>query len=608
MGFLKSFFASLLALIVAGFLLFVVFIVSIVGVMTSVMPSVESVEDNSVLVVSFKDGVVETATSPFGVIDINTMTVRSPTILYDALTAIHSAATDDCIKGIYINLKGGANAAIVEEIRGAIEEFKVSGKFVVAYSDSYSQMAYYFSSIADFIYLNPEGVLEWKGLSSSQFFYKELLDKMGVKPEIIRYGRYKSAVEPYMDAGMSRESREQATGLVDGLWSVIVSDVAKSRDIDVDKLRNYASNLSIVDPNAALKYGLIDGVAYEDQVLDIIALLASSDQGSNIVWQSYIAMILVDKSTKDVDDPAFIELSKYSQYKFSIGNPTSSNEVAVVYASGVIVDGDGDVEQIGGAALAKKLRKLRNDDNVKSVVLRINSPGGSALAAEIVWREMELLKAKKPIVVSMGAVAASGGYYIAAPADIIVVDKFTITGSIGVFGVMMNVSEGLEEHLGINVDIVNSERSADLGSPFRGMTSSERAFMQRQVDRVYKTFVGHVADGRNLTYENVDKIAEGRVWSGADALNVGLVDGYGGLMRAILLAADKAGLGEEFRVNQVFNVEDEFSTLLNSFFEVFSGVFSGGVTGSYQHYINSVDKLLKNQGVQALMPVDITLD
>ena len=606
MSFFKTFLAALLAFIVVNVLLFVFSILFIAGVATMFEQSPTPVKSNSVLLVNFENGVVETAASPINSIDFSSMKIISSTTLYSAVTSIYSAAEDDKIKGIYINLNGNASIAIAEEIRCAIETFKESGKFVIAYSDYYSQLGYYFSSVADKIYVNPEGSVEWSGISSSVMFYKGLLDKLGVKAEVIRHGTFKAAVEPFIMNSMSPENRLQNQKIVNSVWGTILGEVSRSRCIDSLVLSNYATDLAISSAADAYKYGLVDGLAYEDQVMKIINRSVARDSITDDEFKAEVDSILLDKG----DDSEFkLNLVSLNNYSGSVVNKNilSKNKVAIIYANGEIVDGSGEEGQVGSSTLTKKLRAAREDDKVKSVVLRVNSPGGSALASEVMWREVELLRAKKPVVISMGAVAASGGYYISAPGDMILADKFTLTGSIGVFGLLMNVEEGMRDKLGITVDIVNTNPSASMGTPFRALTNKERDFLQGSVERVYTTFVNRVSAGRNLSFEDVDKIGQGRVWSGVDALKVGLIDNHGGLIDAITIAADKAGVSSDYKVIEMTDIDDSLLLLLNSLNSVKANMIKSELGDMYEH-ITSVKTMLKSTGVQARMPYTMTIE
>ena len=548
MKFFKVFLAALLAVVVAGIIKFI-FWISVLGGMMSSMDSGVKVKNDSVLTLDFAEIIADAPSNdPLAGIDLMSLSSTSRISLYDALRAIDAAAADKRIKGIYIHpaLGGGPDGwAVAEELREALTAFKQSGKFVVAYDDSYSQSEYYIASVADKIFLQPMGGLSWQGLSFTNMFYKGLFDKLGIEPEIFRptVCKYKSAVEPYFLTKMSDANRRQMQELADAMWSVIGGEVAASRGMDLARLNELTDKLAVCEAGDALKNGFVDQLLYEDEVETVIAELAGNDDWNEISFGDYVSQVGPDVSN------------------------LSAPQVAVLYAQGGIVDGNGTSgrgnEQIFGNTLAARIAALGDDDDVKAVVVRVNSPGGSALASDVIWREMTLLREKKPVIVSMGAYAASGGYYISAPADAIVADKLTLTGSIGVFGFMINPTEALRDKLGITFDGVKTNTSADMGTPGRSLTADERAFMMRGVDNVYGRFTSLVAEGRNLPLERVLDIAEGRVWAGATAREIGLADMCGGLKSAIAVAADKAGL-DKFRVVEKVEEPEGFAAIFSS--------------------------------------------
>lgn len=532
MDFIKTFLAGLLAFVVGGFVLFILGIVMLVGIAAAMGDQTPVVEPGSILRIDFSEVVTDAPSSdPLAGIDLFSMQQQRRLPLFRALRAIEAAKEDDRIEGIYLRMNGGggaAGSAVVEELREAIVDFRTSGKFVVAYNETYSQGQYYLASAADSIYLQPEGAIEWAGLSSSTMFYKGLFDKLGLKAEVFRptVCKYKSAVEPYILTGMSEANRRQMQVLVDAMWGTISGAVAESRGIDPAELKRLTDERAVTLPEDALRHRFVDGLRYEDQMEELFAELGAE--------------------TDDEGACTYVSLGDYAaqvQPALDFGAP----QVAIVYADGQIVDGEGSGEKIFGTTLARQLAEVRMDEEVAAVVLRVNSPGGSALASDVVWREMELLREEKPVVVSMGSYAASGGYYISCPADVIVADNLTLTGSIGVFGMYIDTIEALKNKLGITVDGVKTNAMAGMGET-SSLTAAERASVMRGVDKVYDTFTKHVAAGRNLPVERVLEIAEGRVWSGGDALRIGLVDGIGGLKMAIAQAVDKASLGDNYCV------------------------------------------------------------
>jgi len=532
MNFFKTFLAGVLAFFVGSFISSFMWFILVIVMMVSMDSTAVSVPKGSILKIDLSEQIVDSpSTDPFDGFDFMSMQSTKKLSLMKALRAIESAKDDDRIEGIYLRLNGGggvAGSALLEELRQGIVDFKESGKFVVSYNEVYSQGQYYLASAADSIYLQPQGGMDWTGLSASLVFYKGLFDKLDLKAEVFRPTacKYKSAVEPFILDKMSPANREQMQALVDSMWKTIAGSVAESRGIDLAELNRIADNLEISLPEEALEKRFVDRLLYEDGMDDVFASLG----------------VEADKD----GDYRFVSLGDYASQLPAAGK-LSAPQIAVVYAEGEIVDGEASNGSIGGNSLARELAGVREDDDVKAVVLRVNSPGGSALASDIIWREMELLKAEKPVIVSMGSYAASGGYYISAPADVIVADKMTLTGSIGVFGMYVDSREALKNKLGITVDGVQTNASAGMGG-LKPLTPVERAYIMRGVDKIYDTFTSYVAQGRNLPIEKVLDIAGGRVWSGEDALGIGLIDTYGGIKTAIAVAADKAELGDEYRV------------------------------------------------------------
>ncbi len=589
MNFFKSFLAALLAFFVANILWFVLGLLFIIGIAASIGSSKITVQPDSVLHIDFSTNIVDApSTDPFAGVDVYSMSVSQSNTMMQVMNAIEAAADDDRIKGIYINLtgSGGAPINLVEEIRAEIERFKKSGKFVISYGEIYSQGGYYLSSVADSVYLNPKGEMDWRGMAMQVMFYKGLLDKLDIQPEVFRHGTFKSAIEPYIMNRMSPENRLQMETLANSIWGTMVESIAASRNLSIDSLNDYASNLSAVAAEEALDKKMVDGLKYEDEVEDILR----------------------EKMYLDADeDINFITLSDYIASMMPNTGKSSKNRIQIIYADGQIVSGSSSKGMLGASTLAEQLAEARMDENVKAVVLRVNSPGGSALASEVIWREMELLREQKPIIVSMSSYAASGGYYISSPADVIVTDKTTLTGSIGVFGLKFNVGKALSDKVGITFDVAKTNPSADMGSLVRGVTPREREVIMKSIEDVYTTFVNHVAEGRNMTFDSVDAIGQGRVWSGADAKQIGLVDDFGGLREAILIAADKAEIAEDFRVSESFNTPSGLAAILGSIEARISERKLRAEFGEYCDQYRSIRSLMDNQGVQALWPYDITL-
>ena len=586
MNFFKTFLASLLAFIVANFVWFFLFIIIIAGV-AAIGSSTTVVEPKSVLKIDLSESIVDQPVNdPLAGFDPMSMNVQKSVSNMQVMNAIESAAQDDNIEGIYINLTGAGtvSAALLEEVRDYITAFKESGKFVVAYGEVYSQGGYYLASVADSIYLNPVGEMDWRGLAMQVMFYKGALDKLGIEPQVFRHGTFKSAVEPYIMSRMSPENRTQMETIASSIWGTMVADIAKERNLSIDSLNMFATDLSAMMAEDALANRMVDGLKYEDEVEDILR----------------------EKLELDADeDITFVTLGEY--IAANPYTPTySDNKIEVIYAEGQIVQGTSEQGTLGSTTLADQLAEARLDEEVKAVVLRVNSPGGSALASEVIWREMELLRQQKPVIVSMGDYAASGGYYISAPADAIIADATTLTGSIGVFGLMFNAEKALNNKLGITIDVAKTNPSADMGMPFRAVSSTERAKIMRSIEQVYSTFVNHVADGRNMTFDSVDAIGQGRVWTGNDGNRIGLVDEIGGLKYAIAIAADKAECLDDYMVRESMGEPTGLAALLSSLEAHISDRAMRKEMGAMYDEYRSLRALMENEGVQALaLPIEI---
>ena len=609
MKFFKTFLASLLAFIVGCFAMYMLTIMIFAGLLAIFSSPAYTPKTDSVLRLNVGTVTDSPSAYPLGSIDFSSMSVRNSTSLLSALNALEYAATDPNIKGLYINLDDWTqvSGAALEELRGAVLQFKSSGKFVVAYGDSYSQMEYYLASAADKVYVNPQGTVDLHGLTMQVMFYKGLLDKLGVEPIVIRHGTYKAAVEPYITDRMSEANREQNKLLAETVWNSMLGEIAASRGLSAEGIDEWINTLSITSARVAQEKGLVDGLLYKDQVEGILSRLVSMSGDDD----TDMARKIEEAAADTVSGNADLEIVQFPQYAVSLlpdMSKSGSDKVAVIYADGQIVDGEGGQNDvIGSEQIAGLLAEAREDDKIKAVVLRVNSPGGSALAAEVMWREVELLRQSKPVVVSMGAYAASGGYYISCPADVIFADNFTLTGSIGVFGMYMNAGKALKDKLGITVDGVNTNTYSDMGSVFRGMLAPEKAYAQNMVEQVYDTFVGHVAEGRNLTVQQVDAIGQGRVWSGRDAMRIGLVDEIGGLKSAVAVAADRAGIAADFRIEEITAPQDTFSMLLNALGGVKTALVKKELGEGFELY----DKVMRikrtEDGVQARMPFDAAI-
>ena len=595
-NFWSTFLACLLALVVANVVIGVFLVMVLAGIGTLFSETVPDVQQKTVLRLDFAEPISDDPSrnplSEMGFNDLISMRVARNYALIDVLKAIETAATDDRISGIYLNVSPnmGMGMATLEEIRDALLQFKESGKFIVSYADYYTQGSYYMATAADKVYLNPQGNVTWLGLASGVVFYKGLLDKLGVQVEAIRHGSFKSAVEPFILDKMSPENRLQMDALLGSIWGHVVKRVSDARGIDSAQLQRYASDLALQSARNTVDLKMVDSLVYASDVERMLCEMTDRDE-----------------------EPEFVSLGTYIDQPKTAVQKLSRNKIAVVYAEGQIVDGKSREGLVGGNSLASRLADVRRDDRVKAVVLRVNSPGGSALASEVIWHEIEQIRQERPVIVSMGNVAASGGYYISCPADAIMASPVTLTGSIGVFGLMFNGEQTLRNKLGITVDVAKTNPSADLGMTVFGavgvrpLSSAERQFMQNGVERVYETFVGHVAEGRNMSVAAVDSIGGGRVWSGIDAARIGLVDGFGGLREAIALAADRAGVAGDFRIVTPADELDPLSQVLRmmsaeSRAELFKGEF-GEIYSQYEMLQN----ILGAGGVQAIMPYDVRM-
>lgn len=586
---MKSFFKYVLATITGTILVFVVLFFVLVGVVSYSVSSMSSKEvhipADAVLYVSLDHPIPERTTSnPWEDMNLPGFGDKKSLGLDDIIARLAAAKEDDRIKGIYLNpTTVNTGMASLKEIREALVDFKSSGKFIVAYSNYYTQKSYYLASVADEVYMNPEGSLDFKGLSASVMFVKEALDKLGVEMQVVKVGTYKSAVEPFILNEMSNANREQMTAYLESIYSAFLEDVSEGRQIATDSLKVIADNFLIRNADDAVQYQFIDAKCYKDEVL------------------SKLKERLEVEEKKDIPSVSLLD------YTDKAKGDRRGDRIAVLYAYGDIVNGEGTESNIGGDKLSRELRKLRRDDRVKAVVLRVNSPGGSALASDIIAREVELTREAKPIMVSMGDYAASGGYYIATLADSIFAEKQTLTGSIGVFGLIPNMKGLLNNKLGIRMDEVKTGKFADLMTSFdRPLTGEEQAIVQEEVNRIYNTFTGIVAKGRNMEVAEVDSIGQGRVWTGSQALENGLVDGIGDLNRAIQAAAAKAEL-EDYRVMYYPTIKDPFTSLFSTSKERIKMWMLDDELGVYRQQVEQLRTVVTSSGIQARLPYTVEI-
>lgn len=539
MRFLSNVLATILGLIIFLGLLFVL----LIGVGAAMGSSdTVSVKDNSVIVLDLSKVKYDYA----GKFNYKEFSFKDQPLtgLSNVIQALNNAQDDDRISGVsLVNQTSSLGIVQLRELRQALQDFKASGKFVMAYADVYSQKDFYLNSVADSVFLNPIGMIDFKGLSVEILYLKDLQDKTGIKMEVLRHGKYKSAVEPYLENTMSAENRLQTTEFLESIWSTMSKDIAASRGISVEQVNDIATNLYGRTADLALEHDLIDKIAYQDEFEASLKQLLSVEADKNYNKISVLDYVKAPKKVKE---------------------KLAADQIAVIFAQGQILSGEGNVSYIGELSINRALKKARENNKVKAVVLRVNSPGGSALTSELIWREVELTRQEKPVIVSMGDLAASGGYYIASSADYIFADPATITGSIGVFGMLPNVSS-LSEKYGVNPQIVQTHKNAADYSVFAPLSEDYREFMTQSIEQTYSTFVQRVANGRNMSIEQVDQIAQGRVWTGEEALKNGLIDAYGSLDTAISYAAEKTEI-ENYRVVTYPEYELNFEDLVNNFF------------------------------------------
>ena len=501
--------------------------------------------------------------------------------LNEILKAIQEAKVNDNVDGIYLDItyiQGGVGT--VTEIRDALLDFKESGKWIYCYSEFYLQKTYYLASVADKIYMHPQGQVDLRGLYAEVMFLTNMLEKIGLEPQVIRHGKFKSAIEPLVREDMSEANKEQTMAYVQTVWDNILYDISNSRNLSIDRLNEIANQVLSRSAKDAIELGLIDELAYKDEVLMELSTITLNDHH------------------KKIDLVAISDLVAVAKERYS------KDKIAVIYAQGTIGGGEGDETQIGSAGLSKAIRKAREDDKVKAIVLRVNSGGGGSLASNVIWREVALAKETKPLVVSMGDYAASGGYYISCPADTILANRNTLTGSIGVFGVYMNAEELLTDKMGLQFDGVGTNDHAGFPSGNRALTEFELEIIQGSVEEVYDDFIHVVSEGRGIAVDQVDSLGQGRVWTGTDAVEKGLVDELGGLNRAVEVAASMAGL-ENYRVFELPEQKNPFQELLEDFGMQARMKMVQQELGPLYPYFEKVKELEKMEGIQMRMEQEV---
>lgn len=585
MNFLRNLLASILGSLVAFGILFGMFMIFL-ALVSSADDGVV-VKKNSILEISFtepiRDYLGTDETDPFGGYWDNEAG------LDEIIHAIKVAGGDEKIKGISLTTSFvQAGLAQVQEIRKALKDFKATGKFIYAHSDFFTQKDYYLASVADELYLNPVGGMDFKGLSTEVLYFKDLQEKTGIKMEVIRHGKYKSAVEPYLSDTMSPENREQIQELITSLWGEMLGEIGASRGMTAERLNIVADTLGGRNPEFAVASGLIDGNLYFDEYENLMKENLGIDKDDDLNYVNFQDYIPLASGTK-----------------YNVGK----NKVAIIYAQGEIYYGEGSKEFIGQGLITRALQKAVKSESVKAIVLRVDSPGGSALVSDIIWREVELAKKEKPVVVSFGNVAASGGYYIGVGGDKIYAEPTTITGSIGVFGTIPNVSE-LAGDIGINAEQVGTNKNSVDYSLFEPMSSSFRDVVQEGIEDTYNTFLERVAAGRNMSIEEVDALAQGRVWSGVDAKENGLIDELGNLEDAVAAAAEMAEL-DTYGIRKYPKYKSDFEIFMENFGGAktkLGEIFIQEEIGNEAYQIlKEFKQLTKQKGIQAKMPFSLNI-
>ena len=582
-SFFKTFLASFLG---SAVLLGVIVILLITSLIASIANSSETnvtLKPKTVLYMNLNYDIPERTNSNSLAMYFNTDKVDMAG-MNDILNNIDAAATDANIEGIFLDLSTiGTSTANIEEIRNRLISFKESGKFLISYAEAYTQSAYYLASVSDKIYMLPDGVLDIHGIASQGTFYKHLLEKLDIEMQIIRpaNNRFKSAVEPYFLDEMSDANREQTSVYLNSMWNKICSDISASRNIEIETINKMADDLTLMfDTQAAVDHGFIDELIYKDELLAKLHELTNTDDNKKI---------------------NIIKNTQYAKVRPELMK--GEDNIAIVYASGQIIDGEGDDTKIGSTTLSAAIRKARTDKKVKAIVMRVNSPGGSAVASEVIRREVELAAKEKPVIVSMGSYAASGGYWISSTADYIFADPNTLTGSIGVFGTFPNLKGFLNDKVGLTFDEVKTNENADFGSLYKPLTPYQMTMMQKNVTDTYDEFITLVSETRGLRKTFVDSIGQGRVWSGTDAIAIGLVDELGGIDKAIAYAADKAGL-TSYSIKEFPKQEDPLQNLFKTETqEYYTKAIMKNNLGSSYKYLEAIENISKIEGVQALMPM-----
>ena len=583
LNFLKNIFSTVLGILLSLLVIFLI-IIGVASISSQKNKSIKQLDKKHFLKIDLSNVVAErTSSNPLANFDPMNIDNSQQLGLKNILDNIEKAKNDDNIAGIYINSPAvNAGMSKTEEIRNKLLEFKLTKKPVVAYNEFYSMKSYYLSSVADKIYINPMGVIDHKGMSATLMFYKGLLEKLNIDIQIFRLGKFKSAIEPFTLEKMSNSNREQLKLLLNSINDNILDSIASQRNISLSKMHKDANQLKLSSAKICLEENYVDGILYEDQVKDTLKLILEEEKLN------------------------LISLNKYNKIKTK-KKDISRNKIAVIYANGGINSGKGNENSIGSITTSKAIEEARKDNKVKAIVLRVNSGGGSALASDVIWRETILAKNEKPLVVSFGDVAASGGYYIACAADKIIANPTSITGSIGVFGMIPNMSEFYKSNFGITFDTVKTNNYADMGTN-RKLTSFEKQKIQQGVEKVYTTFISRVSDGRGISAKQVDEIGQGRVWSGYDAKKIGLIDEFGGLEKAVEIAAGLAEL-DEYRTISLPKQKDPITEFLEEFTQTkLSDILVNDLDLIKKEDIIAIKELIKSDKIQTRLPYILNLE
>ena len=586
---MKHFLSSLLATIVGILIMTVVVILIFAGIVAaSTSKEVPTVRENTLLVAKFNTPVPDRSDeNPFAQFISLTPGLGELMGLDQILNTLDKAEKDEHIKGIFLNLSSvPSGVVIIDEIRNALLEFRESGKFIYAYGDMFTQGSYYLATAADSIFMTPEGLFLFNGLSAEATFYKKAMDRLGIEMQVIRHGSFKSANEPFTRENLSDENREQIEAYVGAIWEKMIAGISERRNISAGKLTQYADELISLENDKLVEYGLIDGLIYYDEMLSLMK------EKMGLAEEKDIESISIGRY-KDV--PLKKEKKEFTRDK-----------IAVIYAMGTVVSGDMGEGYIGSDRIAKAIRKARKDKSVRAIVFRVNSGGGSMTASDVIYREAKLAAEEKVFVASMGDVAASGGYYIVAPADTILASPGTITGSIGVYASVPNFQGLMNDKIGITTDVVKTNRHADMISVFNPLDAEEKAILQKNVDDAYETFLRVVSEGRNLSRDEVDAIGGGRVWSGKDAIDIGLIDLFGGLERSIEVAAEMANL-DTYRIQSLPLLEDPLTLIMKQLTGDARMRMIRNELGDGYRYYQQLKDAGRMQGIQALMPFSLEI-